>query len=60
MAFNHDGRTHFVGYFADEAAAARAYDARVSELAGPFAQLNFPNPSDCPTASAAFFWSRSL
>jgi AP2 domain len=35
-------RYHFVGYFADEEAAARAYDAAVAPPAGEFARLNFP------------------
>ena len=36
------GKTHFVGYFADEIEAARAYVAAILPLAGEFAGLNFP------------------
>ena len=42
VAFNWDRKTHFVGYFADEHEAARAYDAAILPLAGEFARLNFP------------------
>lgn len=42
VAFNHDGKTHFVGYFTDEVAAARAYDAAILPLAGEFARPNAP------------------
>ena len=45
VAFNWQGRTHFVGNFGDEAEAARAYDAAVLPLAGEFARLNFPTES---------------
>lgn len=44
VAFNWKGKTHFVGYFADEEEAARAYDAAILPLAGEFARLNFPKP----------------
>ena len=43
VAFRCDGRFHFVGYFADETAAAKAYNAAVVRLAGEFARPN-PNP----------------
>ncbi len=33
---------HWLGSFADEVEAARAYDAAAVEAWGPFAQLNFP------------------
>ncbi len=42
VQFRHEGRYHFVGYFLDEEAAARAYDAAIAPLAGEFARLNFP------------------
>lgn len=42
VAFRCNGRHHFVGYFADEEQAARAYDAAILPLAGEFARLNFP------------------
>lgn len=42
VQFRCHGRYHFVGYFADEEAAARAYDAAVLPVAGEFARLNFP------------------
>ena len=42
VAFRCHGKFHFVGYFADEADAARAYDAAILPLAGEFARLNFP------------------
>ncbi len=42
VAFNWQGKTHFVGYFDDEEDAARAYDARILPLAGAFARPNFP------------------
>jgi len=35
------GRAIVIGYFDDEKAAARAYDARASELFGDYAALNF-------------------
>jgi len=34
--------TRFLGYFSDEVAAARAYDAAAVAAWGPFARLNFP------------------
>ncbi|MBN2137484.1 MAG: HNH endonuclease [Sedimentisphaerales bacterium] len=36
------GKTKFLGYFADEVEAAKAYDAGARELHGEFAYLNFP------------------
>jgi hypothetical protein len=45
VAFNWQRKTHFVGYFADEEEAARAYDAAILPLAGEFARLNFPRES---------------
>lgn len=42
VQFRWDGRYHYVGYFRDEIAAARAYDAAIFRLAGEFARLNFP------------------
>ena len=36
------GTKIFIGYFDDEKAAARAYDARAAELYGDYASLNFP------------------
>lgn len=48
VAFNWQRRTHFVGYFADEYEAARAYNAAILPLAGEFAQLN-----DVPDRSAS-------
>lgn len=41
VAFRWDGKHHFVGTFADEEEAARAYDAAILPLAGEFARLNF-------------------
>ena len=38
----HQGKPHFLGYFVDEAAAARAYDAKAAELQGTRARFNFP------------------
>jgi hypothetical protein len=40
MAFNWKGETRFVGYFADEVEAAKAYNRRAGELCGGFARLN--------------------
>lgn len=37
-----DGRSHYLGRFLTEEAAARAYDAKARELFGEFAYLNFP------------------
>jgi hypothetical protein len=44
---NKHGETYFVGYFADEEEAVRAYDAAILPLAGEFARLN------CPGAATA-------
>lgn len=41
-AFNWRGKTHFVGYFADEVEAAKARDAVLFPLARDFSWLNFP------------------
>ena len=40
VAFNWQGKTHFVGYFTDEIEAAHAYNAAILPLAGEFARLN--------------------
>jgi hypothetical protein len=40
VAFNCDGKTHFVGYFDDEVTAAKMYNAAAARLAGEFARLN--------------------
>jgi hypothetical protein len=37
-----EGRTYTLGYYDDEAEAARAYDRKAAELFGEFARLNFP------------------
>ena len=42
VQFRCHGQYRFVGYFADEEVAARAYDQAVAPLAGEFARLNFP------------------
>ena len=41
-----EGKQMHLGYFADEAEAARAYDARAREVFGVFAQMNFPELPD--------------
>ena len=38
-----DGKQYYLGYFDDEAEAARAYDRKAVELFGEFARLNFPH-----------------
>ncbi len=43
-----NAKSHHLGYFTDEIAAARAYDEKAKELHGEFACLNFP-PSVIPT-----------
>ncbi len=48
-----DGKLIYLGRFADEAQAARAYDAAARELHGEFARFNFPDPNcnaDLPAA----------
>lgn len=48
MAYvNKDGCHHHVGYFATPEEAARARDAKVSELFGDHAALNFPKEAAC-------------
>ncbi len=37
-----NGKQITIGYFLDEKAAARAYDAKADELFGQYAALNFP------------------
>jgi len=37
-----NGKSIFIGYFDDQIAAARAYDAKAAELYGDYAALNFP------------------
>ena len=41
-----EGKQMHLGYFAHEADAARAYDARAREVFGVFAQANFPELLD--------------
>ncbi len=41
VAFRCNNQYHFVGWFADEIEAAKAYDAAILPLAGDFARLNF-------------------
>jgi hypothetical protein len=43
-----DGRRLSLGYFADEPAAGRAYDAAAREHFGVFACLNFPESGENP------------
>jgi hypothetical protein len=38
------GQKIFIGYFDDQTAAAKAYDARAAQLYGDYAALNFPAP----------------
>lgn len=42
VQFRHEGQYHFVGYFADEVDAAKAYDSAILPLEGEFARLNLP------------------
>jgi len=37
-------KRYFVGFFAEEESAARAWDIKAKELHGEFARLNFPPP----------------
>jgi hypothetical protein len=37
------GKAYYLGYFAAEIDAARAYDQKARELFGPYARLNFPD-----------------
>jgi hypothetical protein len=39
----HQGKRHHLGSFANEIAAAHAYDRKAQKLFGPYARLNFPN-----------------
>ncbi len=49
----HNGRNRFVGQFADEVEAARAYDRAAHELFGEYAYLNFPEEIEGPTRKRA-------
>ncbi|MBW8001156.1 MAG: hypothetical protein FVQ80_03940 [Planctomycetes bacterium] len=40
-----DGKSHHLGYFDDQTAAAKAYDIAATKLHGEFASLNFPDIS---------------
>lgn len=41
-----DGKRHYIGVFAFEEDAARAYDAKAAELFGEYAYLNFPEEGE--------------
>jgi len=41
-----NGNATHLGYFDDEAAAARTYDAAARENFGTFASVNFPEPGE--------------
>lgn len=42
VTLRHMGKQYHIGYFDDEIAAAKAYDAKARALHGKFAVLNFP------------------
>src|SRR4051812_31274811 len=48
VAFNHDGRTQFGGYFTDEVATARAHHAAILPLAGKCLRDRVAPSSDSP------------
>jgi hypothetical protein len=48
-----NGSKIFIGYFDDQVAAAKAYDAKAADLYGEYASLNFPNP--CAGRDPDFF-----
>ena len=50
----HNGKKIFIGYFDDEEAAARAYDAKAKELYGEYAALNFPENQNDPLGDWSF------
>ncbi|MDY3551360.1 endonuclease [Gemmata sp. JC717] len=65
VRFNWQGASHFIGYFADEAQAAIAYNTAILPLAGEFARLNVvPGPrlhhAPDPSVTAARKWSPSV
>ena len=42
VQIQYKGTVHYLGYFDNEEAAARAWDKKAIELFGEFARLNFP------------------